>query len=109
MEQLVTWEEASEIGEDYKEILCKEHHNHEIIMVNNILRWKATLRIQELIEESNLNNIIEIFNYLDINKNTEAYRKLYRDMGYSLSGYWEIFYWEANNPEAEEYLYGTTH
>jgi hypothetical protein len=24
-------------------------------------------------------------------------------MGYSLSGYWEIFYWEVNNEDAEDY------
>jgi hypothetical protein len=36
-------------------------------------------------------------------KNSEVYRKLYRDIGYSLEGYWEIFYWEVNNPIASEY------
>ena len=35
--------------------------------------------------------------------NSEMWRKLYRDLGYSLFGYWEIFYWEANNEKAAEY------
>jgi hypothetical protein len=36
-------------------------------------------------------------------KNSEIYRKLYRDMGYSLSGYWEVFYWDVNNEKVDEY------
>jgi hypothetical protein len=28
---------------------------------------------------------------------------MYRDMGYSLFGYWEMFYWEINNNIAHEY------
>jgi hypothetical protein len=29
---------------------------------------------------------------------------MYRDMGYSLYGYWEIFYWEMNNDYAQDYI-----
>jgi hypothetical protein len=40
---------------------------------------------------------------MGLGKNDESVRKLYRDMGYSLSGYWEIFYWEMNNEDADQY------
>ena len=36
-------------------------------------------------------------------KNSEEWRKLYRDIGYSLYGYWEIFYWDMNNEDAADY------
>ncbi len=29
---------------------------------------------------------------------------MYRDMGVSLFGYWEIFYWEMNNEKSQEYI-----
>jgi len=44
-----------------------------------------------------------MFMKMGLTKNSEPVRKLYRDMGYSLSGYWEIFYWDVNNEEAEDY------
>jgi hypothetical protein len=40
---------------------------------------------------------------MGLTKNSEEVRKLYHDMGYSLSGYWEIFCWEANNENARKY------
>jgi hypothetical protein len=43
---------------------------------------------------------------MGLNKNSEEVRKLYRDMGYSLSGYWEIFFWEVNNEDAPLYRKG---
>jgi hypothetical protein len=42
--------------------------------------------------------------YRGLDKNCDEYRKVYRDIGYSLDGYWEIFYWEVNNPISREYI-----
>jgi hypothetical protein len=44
-----------------------------------------------------------LFMRMGLTKNSEEVRKLYRDMGYSLSGYWEIFYWDMNNEDAHKY------
>jgi hypothetical protein len=44
-----------------------------------------------------------LFFKMGLTKNSEEVRKLYRDMGYSLSGYWEIFYWDMNNEDAHKY------
>lgn len=56
-----------------------------------------------VIEKIDLNTLVLLLNHLGYGKNSEVYRQLYRDMGYSLYGYWEIFYWEVNNPDANEY------
>jgi hypothetical protein len=90
---------------DYKEMFEKEsHHNHEIIMDNyGAIRWKEDKQVSARVEVLGLNEIIMEFHEKGINKNSEEYRELYRNMGYSLSGYYDVFYWEVNNPIAEEY------
>lgn len=90
---------------EYRLILDTEtHHDHEIIEdENGVLRWKPNLNVCKITERLSLNDIIPLFYYLGYGKNSEIYRKLYRDIGYSLFGYWEIFYWNVNNEEANEY------
>lgn len=90
---------------EYRLILDTEtHHDHEIIEdEDGTLRWKPNLNVCKIKERLSLNNIIPLFYYLGYGKNSEIYRKLYRDIGYSLFGYWEIFYWNVNNEEANEY------
>lgn len=90
--------------EDYTEILKREkHHDHEIVLINDVYRWKQDNDVCELVEKIGLNDIICLFSLLGIDKNSEQYRQLYRDIGYSLSGYWEVFYWEFNNEDCDEY------
>jgi hypothetical protein len=93
--------------ETYREIFDAEtHHQHEIIRDSvGTLRWKPNATVVELItpQRINLNDLVHLMHTLGYGKNSEFYRKLYRDMGYSLSGYWEIFFWEANNPKASKY------
>ena len=82
----------------------ESHHDHEILETSNgILRWKENPVINFLVDNYDLNDIVcKLFNK-GYTKNSELYRKLYRDMGYSLYGYWEVFYWDANNVDAENY------
>jgi len=90
----------------YKTILDTEsHHDHEIIIDSHgVIRWKENEQVvAPLLQNISLNSLIMLFNILGITKNSEEYRALYRHMGYSLSGYWEIFYWELNNEDADEY------
>jgi hypothetical protein len=105
MSKTITREAASAISDDYKEVLDKEtHHNHEIIEdEQGTLRWKEDEQVSRLVDKLNLNDLWALFYSMGIDKNSEHFRKLYRDMGYSLYGYWEIFYWEVNNEDAEDY------
>lgn len=91
--------------EYYREILDKEtHHDHAIITdAQGTLRWKENPNVNLLVKKVNLNHLIFLLIELGYDKNSEVYRKLYRDMGYSLSGYWEVFYWDANNDAADKY------
>jgi hypothetical protein len=91
--------------EDYAEIFNKEsHHEHRVIEdEHGTLRWEADPTVTKTLEKINLNDLWLLFMKMGLTKNSEPVRKLYRDMGYSLSGYWEIFYWDLNNEEAEDY------
>jgi len=142
----ITPAEASILSMDYKEIMYTEtHHNHKLVMVDDVLRWEEDIAavenafikafnfdkavailfeyslIDEFQKESlisnrnieelkpfaskiDLNQIAMLFNSIGVFKNHELYRELYRNLGYSLSGYWEIFYWDANNDEAASYV-----
>lgn len=104
METIVKREEITE--ETYREILDVEtHHNHEIIKdKNGTLRWKENPDVNRFLKNISLNDLCPLLNCLGYNKNSEVYRKLYRDMGYSLFGYWEIFFWEVNIDDASEYV-----
>ena len=37
------------------------------------------------------------------NKNDPRIRELYRWIGYSIFGYWEVFYWDWNNDCVDEW------
>lgn len=89
---------------DYSEMMQTEkHHNHEIVEINNVLRWKENETSRKLVDDIGLNEIWDLFYNIGLDKNSEIIRKLYRDIGYSLHGYWEIFYWEVNNEIADSY------
>ena len=94
--------------EDYAEIFNSEsHHKHRVIEdENGTLRWEEDPVVGKTLDRVNLNDLWLLFMKMGLTKNSEPVRKLYRDMGYSLSGYWEIFYWEVNNEEAGDYRGG---
>ena len=91
--------------EDYKLIFETEsHHDHPVIEdEQGTVRWKSDPAVREVLDRVNLNDIWMLFFKMGLTKNSEEVRKLYRDMGYSLSGYWEIFYWDMNNEDAHKY------
>lgn len=97
--------DRADLPDDYAEMMETEsHHNHKIIIdAHGTLRWESDPFIEQLTEDCSLNNIVAGFYSVGNNKNTESYRELYRRMGYSLSGYWEIFYWDLNNEDAADY------
>ena len=90
---------------NFIKIIKKEsHHNHEIIQdEEGILYWKPDQNLCAEIEGKNINDNIFYFHSNGLDKNSEEYRKFYRDMGYSLLGYWNIFYCKTNNPICTNY------
>ena len=87
-------------------IFESEPHSHPIIKDSHgILRWEEDYFIKSILDKISLNDLIPLFIHLGHGKNSELHRLSYRGLGYSLSGYWEIFYWEMNNPNANEYVY----
>ena len=80
------------------------HHNHELVIDRfSTIRWKPDDRICSILSGLNFNIVIRDLISRGIDKNCEEYRKVYRDIGYSLDGYWELFYLEVNNPNSSEY------
>ena len=92
-------------SDEYNAVLLSEtHHDHEIIEDGaGVLRWKENHVASRVLSRINLNDLVVLLRTLGYGKNSEVYRKLYRDMGYSLSGYFEIFYWDVNNPDYLDY------
>ena len=92
------------LPDDYTEMMIKEtHHNHKIVKTNNVLRWEGGKTVKDLLKHVSLNDIIVSYHNEGITKNSDEYRELYRNMGCSLSCYWEVFYWDLNNPECNKY------
>lgn len=93
-------------NETYREILDVETHHKHIIYEdeNGKLFWKEDNIVRKMVDKIGLNDIYQLFYSLGLNKNSELIRKMYRDMGYSLFGYWETFYCEANNDIANQYV-----
>ena len=78
-----------------KMLQTEMHHTHEIIQdKNGVLRWKKGV---------NTDSIDSIF-YEAESRSSESLRRLYRDLGYSLFAYYELFYWLVNNEDADSYL-----
>jgi len=76
---------------------------HNIVEIDGRLRWEEEDGFSENIPS--LNDLISSMMNRGISKNNEAFRNLYRKMGVSLYLYWEVFYWEMNNEDAENYVY----
>ena len=85
-------------------IEAENHHDHEIIKDDTgTIRWKMNSDVRKVMDRNSMNDITILLELLGYGKNSEVYRKLYRDIGYSLSGYYEVFYWDVNNPECDQY------
>lgn len=98
-----------ELPEDYREMMQTEtHHDHKIVCINGVYRWEEDYFVDKQLERISLNDLIPLLHVLGYGKNSEIYRRLYRCMGYSLSGYWEVFYWDVNNEDVDDYKQPTS-
>ena len=102
---IVTRTQAAATNSIYRHMFKTERHHKHLIINDSImgLRWLPNPAVNEILRRISLNDLCSLLTHLGYDKNSEIYRKLFRDMGYSLFGYWEIFYWDVNNPESHNY------
>jgi len=95
----------AELMDSWGEMLkTEQHHDHPItVCENGYYSWKETTTHKLLSDHYDLNDVVCDFISEGLTKNSEEWREFYRDMGYSLYGYWEIFYWEINNEDTDNY------
>lgn len=90
--------------EIFGEIMKKEsHHDHVIEMIGGRPRWEENPHVRKMVDKIGLNDVVGLFISMGYTKNSEVWRKLYRDIGTSLFAYWEVFYWDMNNKDVDEY------
>lgn len=85
-----------DVWKDMKEL--ESHHTHNIILKGGIYRWEQTN-----FDYGDINQIMRNFYNNGHTKNSEEVRAFYRSIGYSLFGYWELVYWDVNNPIVMDY------
>ena len=95
--------EVAATGEGTYEFVLREGLNHKIVLDGEVFRWEKDPTIDMLYDLGmiDLNKLFSVMGRRG--KNDPRVRDLYRRMGYSVYGYWEIFHWEVNNPYADEY------
>jgi hypothetical protein len=101
----ISWEDAAKIDEDYAEILEREFHDGELyITESGTLCWvENPKREEEIMNAFGAKDLDDLFGRCRADKNDPIIRELYKCIGYSMSGFWEIFYWEVNNEDADAY------
>lgn len=91
---------------EYAEVMKGErYHNHIIIKdKHETYRWEDNpSREKEIMDWYGAKDLNELFEN-GAKKNQPLVRELYRCIGYSIFGYWEVFYWDWNNELADEWL-----
>jgi len=100
----MSWEDAAAISEEYAEVLEREELGHELyVNEHGTIRWVADPeKEQEIMDEFGARDLNDLF-MKGADKNDPRVRELYKHIGYSLFGFWEVFYWEVNNDCAHQY------
>lgn len=89
MARLVSRKEAAK---QYSDLMDSEsYHQHKIVSSNGVLRWLPSEKVRNG-SSPDLNALTLDFERRGLTKRSEEWRSLYRDFGYSLSGYQSIFY-----------------
>ena len=105
MEKLSKHEVAA-IDKDYAEIFRKEKHDHAIVLdALERIRWEINPEVANEVARLGLVGYLHS-NGISLDKNGEAIRKVYRDIGTSLSAYYSTFYCHWNNDKVKKYRYG---
>ncbi len=93
-------------AEEYAEVMRGERYHNHLIIEDELgtYRWKQfPARKAEIMDYFGATDLNELFSN-GADKNDPLVRELYRCMGYSIFGYWEVFYWEVNNHKVEDWL-----
>jgi len=88
----------------YSFLNIETHHNHKIVMVDKVYRWEENKEVRKAINDLDLCKLWNIIYDIGLNRNSELPKSIYRDMGYSLHGYWELFYSDINNEDFKDYV-----
>lgn len=101
----ISWEEAAAFDEEYSYVLEREFVDCELYVDSHyVIRWKKNPeREKEIMKMYGAKDLNDLFGRGGVSKNDPIIRELYKVIGYSLYGFWEIFYWEVNNPRQVEY------
>lgn len=100
----ISWKAAAAISEDYEEVLERETIHDLVVDEHGTIRWaECPAREKEIMNIFGATDLNDLFGRCRADKNDPLIRELYKCMGYSLYGYWEVFFWEMNNPRADEY------
>lgn len=100
----ISWEDAAAVDEVYAEVLETEELGHGLYVdEHDTIRWvENPLREQEIMDEFSASDLNDLY-IKGAEKNDPLVRELYKNIGYSLFGFWEIFYWRLNNSKAHLY------
>lgn len=104
----LTRKEVSDMAEHYRVVLETEsYHDHELVE-DEIGRpkWRENPETWVMVEEIGLTNVSKVLNQLGYGKETEVMKKLFRDMGYLLEGYYELFYWDSSGKRIDNHEKG---
>ncbi len=101
----ISWEDAAAFGKEYANVLSIEYTGHDLVVdKHGTIRWvEDPVQEKAIMDMFGATDLNDLYTKKDVNKNDHLIRVLYKCMGYSLSGFWEIFYWEANNEDAWKY------
>ena len=99
----------SEDYDVYQTVLDADGKDHELYVHNDTVRWRDDPVIEMLYDELEVIDLNKLMmklatTYGEGYKNDHRIRKFYRGLGYSLFGYWEVFFWDWNNEEADEWM-----
>ena len=96
-------EHWSKENPDFEEVFEKDGLDHEVYMDGNTLRWRPDETVRFAFDYADLNSFWAKFYKEGNTKNQKNVREMYRKLGYSVFGYWEVFFWDANNELTEEW------
>lgn len=82
------------LAEIYK---AEPWHKHEAVITNGKIHWKEAPGFVEMVNAIGMNQIRATLELAGFHKQADVLKNIYRKMGYSIMGYWEVFYDPLNN------------
>jgi len=110
----ISWTEVAAMNDEYFAVLHCEPLGHLLhVDKNGTIRFEEkperAKEIMDSVGAKDLNEFYEIYydqftpDYDEPAKNNKLFRELYKCRGYSINGFWEVFYWEMNNEDVDDF------